>query len=381
MRSLHFGRNDRHNNFTWIGLATSKALCINKGVVKKMNTNRSFFNIACRVAAFSFLMAGTVSLLQAQQSQPAGSTFKAPLLLASESAPANSAASSFSIFSSSSSSSLDSASASDSDARPTLDSAALDTSQPPPRRRYGRPNYSSGNTNPDGSSKYTFIVGVGPALPVGNSHKYETLSYDFQVGGGRNFNKTVGVLLQFDYDHFGLQGATLANQTYVYNYYCTPAFQASGACTLVTGLDGNNHVWSFTLNPTFTLPTEGSLGAYAVVGGGYYHKVTNFTLPTTGYYYDPYYGPIAYSANQTVDHYTSNAAGINAGLGLTYKFSKFSNQRFYVEGRYVVVFNQHYAGVTAANVATFGATYNGYNDYPANSNRTTYIPIKIGIRF
>ena len=27
-----------------------------------------------------------------------------------------------------------------------------------------------------------------------------------------------------------------------------------------------------------------------VVGGGYYHKVTNFTLPTTGYYYDPYYG-------------------------------------------------------------------------------------------
>ena len=29
------------------------------------------------------------------------------------------------------------------------------------------------------------------------------------------------------------------------------------------------------------------------------------------------------------------------GFGLTYKFSKFSNERFYVEARYVLVLNQH----------------------------------------
>jgi hypothetical protein len=73
---------------------------------------------------------------------------------------------------------------------------------------------------------------------------------------------------------------------------------------------------------------------------------------------------------------------VNGGLGLTYKFSKFSNQRFYIEGRYVVVFNQQKIGLTAFNANTpFGSSYTGFNYYPANSNRTTYVPIKVGIRF
>jgi hypothetical protein len=331
-----------------------------------MNIQRSFFGIACRAAAFSFLMAGTALLAQALQSPSAASTVKAPVLLASESAPADLAATSSS--SSSSSSDADAAVASD----------ALGSTQPPPRRGYGRPNYASGNSNPDGSPKYTFLGGIGLAMPIGNTHKYETPSYGFQFGGGRNFNKTLGLLLQFDYDHFGLQGKTLANQTYVYDYGCTTTQINNGTCG-VSGLDGNNHVWSFTLNPTFTLPTAGSLGAYAVFGGGFYHKVTNFTEPGTGEYCDPYYGCYEYTANQTIDHYTSNAIGVNGGFGLTYKFSKFSNERFYLEARYVFIPNSQRYGYTAANVAT--TNYNGWNAYPANSNRTTYIPVKFGIRF
>ena len=345
-----------------------------------MKTKSSFFGIACRTAAFSFLLAGMASLMQAQQTPSAGSTSTAPLFLSSIAAPASSAPA-YSIFSSSSSSSsADSPVASD--GRFLLSSDALDSSQPPPRRRYGRPNYSDSHSNPDGSNKWTFFGGGGLGLPIGNTHFYETAGWGLQVGGGRNFNKTVGVMAQFDYDHFGLQGATIANQEYLYNYGCTPAAQSAGSCSPVANLDGNNHIWSLTLNPTYTLATEGSLGAYGVVGVGYYHKVTNFTLPSTGYYYDPYYGYVPYSSSQNIDHYTSNAFGVNAGFGLTYKFSKFSNQRFYMEARYVVVLNQHEVGLTAANVGTtFGANYNGYNYYPANSNRTTYIPIKFGIRF
>jgi len=338
-----------------------------------MNIHRSLFGIACRAAALSFVMAATVALAHAQQALSVGSTMKAPLLLASESASASLASASRS-----SSSSLDSAAGEDSF---NMESDALAGTQPPPRRRYGRPNYASGNNNADGSEKYTFLAGGGLSDPMGITHKYETPSYGFQFGGGRNFNKITGVLLQFDYDHFGLQGATLANETYVYNYYCTTAAQTQGLCTPVSGLDGNNHVWSFTLNPTFSLPTDGSWGAYAVLGGGFYHKVTNFTEPGTGYYYDPYYGYIPYSANQVIDHYTSNAVGVNGGFGLTYKFSKFSNERFYMEARYVYIPNTIRNGVTAANVATFGATYNGTNDYPANSYHTTYVPVKFGIRF
>ena len=352
-----------------------------------MNTNRSFFGIACRVAAFSFLMAGTASLLQAQQSQPVGSTLKAPLFLASESAPAGATAPSYSIFSSSSSSSSDATVASDSNsnARFRLSSAALDSSQPPPRRRYGRPNYSDSHSNPDGSPKWTFMVGGGLGLPIGDTHVYETPSYDFQFGGGRNFNKTVGVLLQFDYDHFGLQGATIANQEYIYNY-CTPAQVTAGYCAPagpgqggnITQLDGNNHVWSFTVNPTFTLATEGSLGAYMVVGGGFYHKVTNFTLPQTQQACG-IYGCGYYTVNANVDHYTSNAPGVGGGFGLTYKFSKFSNERFFVEGRYVFMANENRPGVTTKNVAS--APLTASNLYPANSHRTTYIPITFGLRF
>jgi Outer membrane protein beta-barrel domain len=338
-----------------------------------MITKRSLFGIVCRAAAFSFLVAGSASLMQAQQSSSVESAPKAPLLLASESAPLD-------LTSNSSSSSSDSAAPSD--GRFLFSSSALDSTQPPPRRHYGHPNYSDSHSNPDGSPKWAFLAGAGLTLPVGNTHKYQTESWAFQVGGGRNFNKTFGVLAQFDYDHFGLQGKTLANQEYVYNYYCTPAAQAANLCSIITNLDGNNHVWSFTLNPTYTFPTEGSFGVYLVAGGGFYHKVTNFTVPTTGYYFDPYYGYIAYSANQIIDHYTSNAFGVNGGIGFTYKFSQFSNQRFYMETRYVLMLNSQRYGITPANVGTsFGLNYTGFNYYPQNSNRTTYIPIKFGIRF
>jgi hypothetical protein len=147
----------------------------------------------------------------------------------------------------------------------------------------------------------------------------------------------------------------------------------------VSGLDGNNHVWSFTLNPTFTLPTEGSLGAYAVVGGGYYHKVTNFTEPTVQESCYDYCQE--YQVNSNIDHYTSNAVGVNGGFGLTYKFSKFSNERFYMEARYVYIPNSQRYGVTASSPTSVLNTYTGTDLYPQNSNRTTYIPVKFGIRF
>jgi hypothetical protein len=142
-------------------------------------------------------------------------------------------------------------------------------------------------------------------------------------------------------------------------------------------LDGNNHVWSFSLNPTFSVPTSGSWGAYAVVGGGYYHKVTNFTEPTTEEVCYYYCGEETVNAN--IDHYTSNAFGVSGGFGVTYKFSKFSNERFYVEAKYVLMLDSQRTGVTAANVANSSLTATDL--YPANSDRTTFLPIKFGIRF
>ena len=287
-------------------------------------------------------------------------------------------------YSSSASPALD---AVDADAAANLDLPALpeDAAQPPPRRRYGRPRYNDSSHNPDGSSKYAFIGGVGLTLATGNTYHYLNTSYSYQVGAGRNFNKNFSVIAQFDWDNFGYNGRTLANQLFIENAdlaaFCNlnPSSPACAGGSL-TSLDGNSHVWSFSINPVYNFYTHEGLGAYVVAGVGFYHKVANFTTPEIGFAIDPFGGVEEFEANQTVDHYTSNAPGFNAGFGLTFKPSRFANQRLYVEGRYVFVDNSQRTGVTVNNLNTT-LTANSTNLYPANSNRTTYVPIKVGIRF
>jgi hypothetical protein len=244
-----------------------------------------------------------------------------------------------------------------------------DASPQPPPRRYGRrPVYADSSHNADGSNKYSFFGAVGFEVPIGNTHEYLTPSYSFQFGGGRNFNKNFGVMLQFDWDNLGFQGNTLNNQSLLY-------FGATGQ-----GLGGSSHVWSFSLDPIYTFYSSEKYGAYVVGGVGFFHKVATFTLPQIE---ETFYGE--YEVNAPFDHYTSNAPGFDGGLGATYKPSRFGDAKLYAEARYVFIDNSQRTGLTAANVNTAaGQAYlasGGTNFYPANSNRTTYIPVKFGIRF
>ena len=179
--------------------------------------------------------------------------------------------------------------------------AATDAAQPPPRRRYGHPNYSDRMHNSDGSNKISIMAGGGFTNPVGDTTNYLKLGWKVQGGVGYNWNKKFGVVLQFDYDHFALPGSLLTNQQAVYT--AQNFVYSDGSIVDFSGLDGGTHIWSFTLNPTYNFYQGDSMGAYAVVGGGFYHKVTNFTLPQTGEYCDPYYGCYEYEANQTFDLY------------------------------------------------------------------------------
>jgi hypothetical protein len=240
------------------------------------------------------------------------------------------------------------------------------------RKRYGRPRYRGNNTNADGSSKWIFFAGAGLSQPIGNTWHYLTPSYAFQVGVGRQFSKKFAVPVQFDYDHFGMAAQTLNHQTTIYD-----ALYGGGSVDGI--LDGSSHVWSFTVDPTLTFYSGDTWGAYGVVGAGYYHKTAAFTVPSTQQYCDPYYGCSQYQANTPIDKYTSNAPGFNGGFGITYKISRFANERLYAEARYVFVDNSQKAGITVNNLSTITATTTNF--YPANSNRTTFIPIKVGIRF
>ena len=173
------------------------------------------------------------------------------------------------------------------------------------------------------------------------------------------------VNLEFDYYHFGMTAATIAQQTYLYD----PLNQYG----IAGNLDANSHIWNFSVQPTYQIYSGEGLGAYLTAGVGFYHKVANFTLPQLE---EDFYGD-EFEVNQNVDHYTSNAPGFDGGIGLTYKFSHFSNERLYGEVRYVYIDNSFRAGDTVATALTFTGT----NYFPQNSNTTSYIPIKFGIRF
>lgn len=322
------------------------------------NRLTSFFG---RTAAVTFLtVAGTVGLL-AQQSSDTAATERPIDLKAELSAPLDLTTPSDLNYSSS----VGVEEMANAEAFPL----SSDFDQPPPRRTYNRPNYSDSHTNPDGSAKWTFFVGGGFTLPVGGTHNYATTSWKIQGGGGRNFSKKFGVMLQFDYDKFGMQTSTLNKQLALYNSLCQGITQC-----LLPQLGGNIHDWSFTVDPVYTFWTSDTLGAYAVGGVGFYHKYTQFTTPVIGTYCDPFYGCYQYQANQPVDWYTSNAVGFNGGLGMTYKFSRFAPEKFYVEARYI------YTANSEKPFDVSGAT-SYFNAFPQASAKTTYIPITFGVRF
>jgi hypothetical protein len=250
------------------------------------------------------------------------------------------------------------------------------------RQRYGRPKYRGSNTNADGSPKWDFFVGGGLGIPVGSQFNYATPSWAFGGGGGRMFNAHFGTNIEFNYDHFGMTGSALTDQQNLYNYYINlyNLQNPRNPVQPIAGLDGNSHIWSFSLQPIYNLKTGEGIGAYVTGGGGYYHKVANFTVPAIGTYCDPFYGCYQYTANQVIDHYTSNAFGVNGGLGITYKFSRFSGQRLFAEVRYVHLFNSYRPGVTI-NTPPSPANASVYNDFPQNSQHTDYLPVKFGLRF
>jgi len=331
-----------------------------------------------KLAAIAVLLAPVAGVLQAQDvATPATSAapaqtldldlhtaVHAPLLLAS-------------LSSGESSSSEASSSSSEAMADPAPAANALVAGdgnlQPPPyrRRRYGAPSYNDRLHNADGSNRLAFVAGGGLTIPVGSaSSDYLKTSWAIEGGAGINFSKKLGVLAQFDWANFGLPGKVLSNQEALYD-------NLTEAGTFA-GLDGHTHIWSFTLNPTLNIYQGDKYGAYVVAGGGFYHKVTNFTVPTVATGYSYYYGYYQYTANQTIDSYTSNSPGVQGGVGMTYKFSRFGNERLFAEARYVHTFNQARGGDPSLTGISTG-TVN--NLYPPNSNETDYIPITFGIRF
>jgi hypothetical protein len=202
--------------------------------------------------------------------------------------------------------------------------------------------------------------GVGFTIPVGPDTSYsqtevaedylspsESAGYNINAGAGWMFTKRVGVLIEYTFDKQGIPGGylnALANQNGL----------SSG------GLGGNINTWDFALEPIIYQPFSHKSGAYVTGGVGFYRKVTNFTEPVEECYY------YCISEAATVDHFSSNQAGMNLGVGFYRKvFGEDSNAKLFAEVRYVWVDSPQ---ASASNY------YNG-------SGTEELVPVSFGIRF
>lgn len=237
---------------------------------------------------------------------------------------------------------------------------AISGEQPPTgtrRRSYGHSRYQDRLHNSDGSSRIAFMAGAGLNVPVGNTGKFYTPSYDVAVGAGLNFNKMFGVLGEFHYDHTGVTGGAINTE---YNNLLS----LGALPTDLAGFDANAHVLSLTVDPIVNFASDRSkVGAYVTGGVGYYRKTTNFTLPSCGTDYFGY----TYCNNVNIDSASANSFGANLGAGFTYKLSEFSSERLFVEARY------HWLKINNDGNST--------DFFPYNRRNSEYIPILVGIRF
>jgi hypothetical protein len=213
-------------------------------------------------------------------------------------------------------------------------------------------NYRNRWNNKNGSYRYSLELGGGSSFAVGPTRRYQNISGSFRLGTGYNLNKIFGIMLEYDFNNFGVPTGA------VNSLYGTPPYYAP------TNITGRVHLWSITANPIFHFYNGEQSGAYLVVGGGFYRKLIRFNYRT------PSNCSNCLSAPSLYDQSSNNAGGLNAGLGFTRTLSYGSKAKWFAEAR----------GVWIDNNRTTGKT--GYPGYPSPTNyRTVYFPATLGMRW
>jgi len=183
------------------------------------------------------------------------------------------------------------------------------------------PQYGEGSRDSQQSSSrlghLSFELGGGFNAPFGNDIPYITWGGNLTLGVGRQFTPHVGALVEYQFIDDKLPGNFLS------------AVGTPG---------GNTHIWSFTVDPILYLRPVDHAGwnAYAVGGGGFYRKVTNFksSVPVV---YCGYFGfCVGGHENATVATFSSNQGGMNVGFGFTHSIAE-SRAKYFAEARYLWV--------------------------------------------
>jgi len=202
-------------------------------------------------------------------------------------------------------------------------------------------------------------VGGGWTIPIADGKDR------FDTGG--NFN--VGVLFapekvpfgfQVEYGYNGLSG-----KDRTIPLYATPVIGGTVGGALIE----SHHAMHFIdFNGVVKTPGNTKVGAYGLVGGGFYYRSVSLTTPDVGYttYCDPYWYvcyPTVVSIDQVIGDRSAWDPGMDFGGGITFKLS--TSTSFYVESRF------HYI---------WGGKFTNLQGVEQDTN-ASYFPITFGFRF
>ena len=171
--------------------------------------------------------------------------------------------------------------------------------------------------------RFSFDVGGGFTQPVGNTGRHLDEGWNIRGGAGFNFSQYVGLMIQADYNRFGINGSTLEGAGFP---------------------DGNVSIFSATLNPIVHLTPRSHFDVYLIGGGGLYRRSQEFTQPGVVAItaFDPFFGfyRAAVPTTQVLSSYTVNKPGVNGGAGIALG-SKWHG-KFFAEARYHRIFMSNY---------------------------------------
>jgi Outer membrane protein beta-barrel domain len=171
--------------------------------------------------------------------------------------------------------------------------------------------------------RFTFDFAGGFTQPVGNTGRQLDTGWNIQGGAGFNFSQWVGVMVQLDYNRFGINGATLSNVGFP---------------------DGDFNVFSATLDPIVHLTPRSHFDVYLIGGGGLYHRTQEFTQPSVATFtgFNPFFGfyNAAVPATQVLASYTVNKPGVNGGMGIA--LGTKWHGKFFAEARYHRIIMSNY---------------------------------------
>jgi hypothetical protein len=160
------------------------------------------------------------------------------------------------------------------------------------------------------SHDFAIDLGGGFNAPIGNDTPYITWGGNFTAGGGLHFSKYLSLLAEYQFIGDKLPGA----------------FVAAGG-----GTGGNAHIWSFTLDPVLDLFPKRTNSLYVTGGGGFYRKVTSFTVQECCDFY-------GYPVDIITNHFSSNQGGLNFGGGITHRLGGTygdGTMKIFAEARYL----------------------------------------------